>query len=66
MQSTVLCLLLGANHLLSLLTHFSSAYILHILGVFEVLLAGGMWGAALLWRAWRAGGVIPNYTAMLI
>lgn len=50
-QSTVLCLALGANHLFSLLSHFSVAYLLHILGVFEVLLLGGGWGMFLLWQS---------------
>lgn len=50
-QSTVLCLLLGANHLISLIRDFSLTYIMHILGVFEVLLLGGIWGVILLWKS---------------
>lgn len=50
-QSTVLCLLLGFNHLISLLQNFSLAYMIHILGVFEVLLLGGIWGSILLCRS---------------
>ena len=49
-QSTVLCLLLGLNHLISLLQNFSLGYIIHILGIFEVLLLGGIWGGILLFR----------------
>lgn len=48
LQSTMLCLLLGINHLISLIMDFSSGYILHIMGVFEVLLLGGAWGTILL------------------
>ena len=33
-QSTVLCWLLGINHLISLSTNFSYDYIIHILGIF--------------------------------
>lgn len=50
-QSTVLCLLLGLNHLISLLQNFSFTYIIHILGIFEVLLLGGIWGSILLYRS---------------
>jgi len=47
-QSTVLCWLLGINHLISLLHNFSFAYVIHIMGVFEVLFLGGIWGIILL------------------
>ena len=47
-QSTVLCWLLGINHLISLLTNFSLDYIIHILGIFEVMILGGVWGTYLL------------------
>ena len=47
-QSTVLCWLLGINHLISLSTNFSYDYIIHILGIFEVMLLGGIWGTYLL------------------
>lgn len=50
-QSTILCWLLGANHLISLLKDFSLTYIMHILGVFEVLLLGGIWGTILLCKS---------------
>jgi hypothetical protein len=51
LQSAVLCWVLGANHLISLLQDFSFAYGIHILGVVEVLLIGGIWGGVLLWRS---------------
>lgn len=47
-QSTILCWLLGINHLISLLTNFSFDYIIHILGIFEVMLLGEIWGTYLL------------------
>lgn len=50
-QSTVLCLLLGLNHLISLLQNFSLTYVIHILGILEVLLLGGIWGSILLCRS---------------
>ncbi len=53
LQSTVLCWLLGVNHLISLLQDFSLTYIIHIMGVFEVLLLGGIWGAFLLCKSKR-------------
>ena len=53
-QSTVLCWLLGLNHLISLLQNFSLTYIFHILGVFEVLLLGGLWGTILLCKSNKA------------
>ena len=49
-QSTVLCWALGANHLVSLLQDFSITYIIHIAGIFEVLLLGGVWGTVLLYK----------------
>lgn len=51
LQSTVLCLLLGTNHLISLINDFSLTYSMHILGVLEVLLLGGIWGVILLWKS---------------
>lgn len=50
LQSTVLCLALGTNHLISLLQDFSLKYIIHIAGIFEVLLIGGIWGTVLLFK----------------
>jgi len=47
-QSTVLCWVLGLNHLVSLLQSFSLHYVLHVMGVLEVLLLGGIWGVAVL------------------
>ena len=48
LQSTILCIVLGFNHLASLVvTADFSAYI-HIFGVIEVLLLGGGWGLILL------------------
>lgn len=54
-QCTVLCLILGVNHLISLLYNFSLSYMIHILGVFEVLLLGGAWGGILLWSSKKTG-----------
>lgn len=51
LQSTILCWLLGLNHLVSLIQDFSLTYTIHILGVFEVLLLGGIWGTFLLYRS---------------
>lgn len=50
-QSTILCWLLGINHLAALLMNFSFTYTIHILGVFEVMLLGGIWGTILLIKA---------------
>ena len=50
-QSTVLCWLLGANHLISLLLDFSPTYTIHIMGIFEVLLLGGIWGTVVLCKS---------------
>lgn len=50
LQSTILCWLLGGNHLVSLLQNFSLKYTVHILGIFEVLLLGGIWGTILLFK----------------
>jgi len=49
-QSTILCWILGINHLVSLLADFSTHYIIHVLGIFEVMLLGGIWGLILLFR----------------
>ena len=56
LQSTVLCWLLGAHHCLALSGGGSSRSLIHILGTWEVMLLGGVWGAALLLRIRRAGG----------
>lgn len=50
LQSTVLCWVLGINHLFSLLQNFSIKYIIHIAGIFEVMLLGGIWGTILLFK----------------
>ena len=50
-QSTILCWVLGLNHLISLILDFSFAYTIHIMGIFEVLLLGGIWGMILLWKS---------------
>ena len=50
LQSAVLCLCLGCNHLLALVQDFSWEHGIHLLGVLEVLLLGGVWGAVLLIR----------------
>ena len=52
-QSTVLCWLLGGNHLIALVRNFSLNYVMHIMGVFEVLLLGGIWGVLLLLKSKR-------------
>ena len=49
-QSAVLCLCLGGNHLFALVQDFSWEYGIHLLGVLEVLLLGGIWGTVLLIR----------------
>ncbi|MDF2869363.1 MAG: hypothetical protein K0R05_938 [Anaerocolumna sp.] len=49
-QLTVLCWVLGINHLISLLQNFSFNYIIHIAGIFEVMLLGGIWGTVLLYK----------------
>ncbi len=54
-QSTVLCWLLGVNHLISLLQDFSFTYIIHVMGIFEVLLLGGIWGTVLLCKSHGQG-----------
>ena len=48
LQCTVLCWCLGLNHLLALVQDFSLSYGIHLLGVLEVLLLGGIWGTFLL------------------
>ena len=50
LQSAVLCLCLGCNHLLALVQDFSWEHGIHLLGVLEVLLLGGVWGTVLLIR----------------
>jgi hypothetical protein len=41
---TILCILLGGNHFISALTAVSGNTLLHWVGTFEVLLAGGGFG----------------------
>ncbi len=50
LQSTVLCWALGLNHLVALVSNFSLKSTIHILGVLEVMLLGGIWGSILLIR----------------
>lgn len=47
-QSTILCWALGLNHLYACLANLSAFYPLHVLGILEVMFAGGLWGTALL------------------
>ena len=47
LQSTVLCWLLGINHLAAMVSN-ASCWPIHLLGVVEVLVVGGVWGAVLL------------------
>ena len=47
LQSMILCWTLGINHLAALLTAGSSGYVIHVLGVLEVMLLGGIWGTVL-------------------
>ncbi len=54
-QSTVLCWVLGVNHLISLFRDFSFCYVIHIAGVFEILLLGGIWGSVLLYKSNKTG-----------
>ncbi len=44
LQSTILCLALGLNHLVAFLQDPSTHYLIHIMGIAEVLLLGGTWG----------------------
>ena len=39
---------IGWQREISLLTNFSLDYIIHILGIFEVMILGGVWGTYLL------------------
>jgi len=50
LQSTILCIVLGLNHLVSLVISADFSAYIHILGVIEVLLLGGGWGLVLLIR----------------
>ena len=47
LQSMILCWALGINHLAALLTAGSSGHVIHVLGVLEVMLLGGIWGTVL-------------------
>jgi len=48
LQSTILCLVLGFNHLASFVISANLSAYIHILGVIEVLLIGGGWGLILI------------------
>jgi len=54
LQATVLCVLLGANHLVALVGQLPQVYGMHLLGVVEVLVVGGIWGSVLLYRTYKA------------
>ena len=49
-QFTVLCWVLGLNHLAAAIENLPSLYPIHLLGVLEVMLLGGVWGSLLLFR----------------
>lgn len=49
-QFTVLCWVLGLNHLAGAIENLPSLYPIHLLGVLEVMLLGGVWGSLLLFR----------------
>lgn len=51
LQSTILCWLLGLNHLFAFISSPSTNTLIHTLGIFEVLLLGGIWGTLLLFKA---------------
>lgn len=44
LQSAVLCVVLGLNHAVSFFTNMTGNNLLHLLGIMEVLLLGGIWG----------------------
>lgn len=54
-QATVLCWLLGVNHLAAFLSAGLTLWSVHFLGVLEVLLVGGIWGTAVLIRERKRG-----------
>ena len=47
-QAVILCWLLGINHLVAFVCSGFSFYSLHFLGIFEVMLCGGIWGTVLI------------------
>lgn len=50
LQSTLLCLTLGTNHLVAFLQDPSTHHLIHLMGIVEVLLLGGVWGVVALLR----------------
>lgn len=50
LQSTVLCWVLGVNHFVALVVHLPKVHMMHLLGVLEVMLLGGVWGLVVLVR----------------
>ena len=50
LQSTLLCLALGTNHLVAFLQDPSTHHLIHLMGIVEVLLLGGVWGVVALLR----------------
>ena len=58
LQCSVLCWCLGLNHLVALCSDFSWDYGIHVMGVLEVMLLGGVWGFVLLLR--KPGGIAVN------
>ena len=49
-QSTILCWLLGFHHLTAFVCSNFSFGSIHFLGLFEVMLCGGIWGSLLLFK----------------
>lgn len=49
-QSTILCWLLGFNHFVAFVHSNFSFGSIHFLGLFEVMLCGGIWGSILLFK----------------
>jgi len=50
LQSTILCTVLGFNHLVALIVSTNYSAYIHIFGIVEILLLGGGWGMILLLR----------------
>ena len=49
-QTTTLCWLLGANHLVAFVNSNFSFGSIHFLGFLEVMLCGGIWGTILIFK----------------
>jgi len=50
LQGVILFLVLGINHLLALIKNYQLIFIIHWLGIFEVLIIGGFWGLIVFFR----------------